>query len=109
MTSELLGRPYNSDSYISKKMWREIFLVSFFQKRLFETYYQQYFTSEEHFSKANQNKEYNNTSLDSLGVLITLHSTHAISQRKNNHYKTIRTKLRTPYMDAGGLLIFTWH
>ena len=101
MTSELLGRPYNSDSYISN--------LSFFQKRLFETYYQQYFTSEEHFSKANQNKEYNNTSLDSLGVLITLHSTHAISQRKNNHYKTIRTKLRTPYMDAGGLLIFTWH
>ena len=81
MTSELLGRPYNSDSYISKENVAK-FNLSFFQKRLFETYYQQYFTSEEHFSKANQNKEYNNTSLDSLGVLITLHSTHAISQRK---------------------------
>ena len=41
------------------------------------------FTSEEQFSKANQNNEYRDYP---LGVLITLPSTHPIIRRKNNHY-----------------------
>ena len=46
-------------------------------------YNQLYFTSEEQFSKANQNSEDRDIA---LGVLITLPSTHPIIRRKNHHY-----------------------
>ena len=46
-------------------------------------YNQLYFTSEEQFSKANQNSEYRDIP---LGVLITLPSTHPIIRRKNNNH-----------------------